>query len=685
MKTAAMALPVLLICSILVAEDNIPAGTPLVKTGIWADQLGTHPILFGPKAHLKALAASDPRPYADIKKMEIDPSKAAMETSGSIYITAGVIHAVDGLDPKLVKALVNAAMDNVKLGATNTHQDTWVRMDNVALAYDFFYDDISADDKAKIIAWFNEELSVYNDKSGDELAFHNSILAKITTYLRIAVATWKDNPKAKDFLEYATKKLYEGRLMPVFNEFGAGGGFTESGGYTKYCLWPFVNGLELTRRCGLYDGFAKAPRFFYQRMAYELYNPYPGLWTYGSERYPQEGDSGPDTYGSERTENPRHVRTLLADYFHGSELSKYVAAKKRKGSSDSEKFMDFLYGETSKQKEEPLDISTLPLAHLAEGIGRVYARGSWKDDAAWFRFECGDWWAEHNHFEAGNFEIFKNEPLATESGEYVLYDTNHSMNWLIRTIAHNCILVFNPAETWTVMRDGGRTTYANDGGQAPKSRIVPTLEEWKAKKTQFNRSTLLAYDTTPEYLYVAGDFTKAYSEQKMKQWVRQIVFLRPDTFVIFDKVVSTKPEFEKTWVLHGRNEPVIKDNTFVFTNGKGKLTGQILLPTKVSVSSVNGYTYGGKTFDLPANPSTATANKWRIEIKPKESQTEDVFVNVLSTADALINAVLSQIESQITITLGPDKVIFNKETGGAIEISGKKKDLALEIKRGKFE
>ena len=184
---------------------------------------------------------------------------------------------------------------------------------------------------------------------------------------------------------------------------------------------------------------------------------------------------------------------------------------------------------------------------------------------------------------------------------------------------------------------------------------------------------------------MAGDFTKAYSEQKMKQWVRQIVFLRPDTFVIFDKVVSTKPEFEKTWVLHGRNEPVIKDNTSVFTNGKGKLTGQILLPKNVNMSRINGYTYGGKTFDLPANSSTPTANKWRIEIKPKESQTEDVFVNVLSTSDAPVNAVLSQTESQITVTLGPDKVIFNKETGGAIEIAGKTQELVVGIKKGKYE
>ena len=37
------------------------------------------------------------------------------------------------------------------------------------------------------------------------------------------------------------------------------------------------------------------------------------------------------------------------------------------------------------------------------GIGRVYARSDWSDDATWLRFECGDFWSHHQHFETGNF------------------------------------------------------------------------------------------------------------------------------------------------------------------------------------------------------------------------------------------------------------------------------------------
>ena len=130
---------------------------------------------------------------------------------------------------------------------------------------------------------------------------------------------------------------------------------------------------------------------------------------------------------------------------------------------------------------------------------------------------------------------------------------------------------------------------------------------------------------------------------------------------------------------------MIKDSSFVFTNGKGKLTGWTLLPGNSSITTVYGYTYGGKTFDLPANPSTATANKWRVEIKPGEAQTEDVFLNVLSTAETPVRPVLTQSEGQITVALGPDRVIFNKGTGGAIEISGKRKDFMLGVRKSEFE
>ena len=41
----------------------------------------------------------------------------------------------------------------------------------------------------------------------------------------------------------------------------------------------------------------------------------------------------------------------------------------------------------------------------------------------------------------------------------------------------------------------------------------------------------------------------------MKSFVRQFVFIQPDVVVVFDRVVSTKPEFRKTWLLHSVDEP----------------------------------------------------------------------------------------------------------------------------------
>lgn len=41
-------------------------------------------------------------------------------------------------------------------------------------------------------------------------------------------------------------------------------------------------------------------------------------------------------------------------------------------------------------------------------------------------------------------------------------------------------------------------------------------------------------------------------------FTRQFVFLKPDYFVVFDRVESTKPDLKKTWVLHTKSEPLVQ-------------------------------------------------------------------------------------------------------------------------------
>jgi hypothetical protein len=263
------------------------------------------------------------------------------------------------------------------------------------------------------------------------------------------------------------------------------------------------------------------------------------------------------------------------------------------------------------------------------------------------------------------------------------------VNWLARTIAHNCVLVFLPGETWGRMRDGGRNTYYNDGGQT-KKWVWPTsdMTEWKAARETFTRGTIIAYQNQPEFMFVAGDCTKAYVPEKLESWVRQIVFVRPETFVIFDRVVSVKPEYKKTWLLHSRFEPKLEGDTYTIVNGDGRLATQRLLPEKVNLESIYGYTYGGQEFPPDGDRLASTAIKWRIEESPAEASKEDVFLHVLTTGEPQKAELISRIgdrESGIGARVGDVEVLFVGPVGGRVKIGGRQFPLSAEVKTSKYE
>lgn len=640
----------------LFPRPDVPKPNPLIPAGAWSAALKEHPRLLGPREHLQALARAKPSEYASVK-------------SSQSLVAWGIRHAVEGLKPEQIEPFIRGAMKNVSRGVTNLHQDTWLMLHEGALVYDLFHEAIPAEKRQAIIEWMNGHLGKYTD---DENAFHNSTLSKIACYLRVAYATWGENPRAREFRDHALGRLYEGKVVPVLQESGAGGGFPEGGWYTRGSLWNLVQGLELARRFERYDGFAKAPSFFYQRLAYEMLHPYPGKGPYGAERYAVEGD-GADTYGA-HMEYPRFTRMVLAQYFRGSELARFTAARDRAGSSHEIRVTDFLWREPL---DPPADLQAFPLAHLASGIGRLYARGDWTGEATWFRFECGDFFANHQHLEVGNFEIFRREPLATESGEYQDYGSSHAVNWLMRTVAHNSLLVFQPDERFENYRNAG-AKMANDGGQTARwGTVADTLQAWKGRREQFERGDIVAYDNRQSFLYVAADCTRAYSSSKLASWMRQIVFLRPHTFVIFDRVVSTRPEYEKAWLLHCRNAPEVKNRAVSIANGKGALHVQTLLPESPAIESVSGYRYRGQSYNAP-RPG------WRLEVKPSTPRTEDLFLHVLST-EGPVSATLVQEGSLFGAQVGPVKVLFDGKGSASLTAETRTFSLARTVRKGKYE
>ncbi|NQT01649.1 MAG: PDZ domain-containing protein, partial [Planctomycetes bacterium] len=268
--------------------------------------------------------------------------------------------------------------------------------------------------------------------------------------------------------------------------------------------------------------------------------------------------------------------------------------------------------------------------------------------------------------------------LAGDGGHYDSFGSSHDVNYHLRSIAHNTILVHDPSETWPNIRAG--TVSGNDGGQSHSwphhNGAVTDPQQWLKGRRLYDIADILAFEDRGEYLYVAGDCTRAYSPDKLEYFTRQIVFLRPGIFVIFDRVCSTNPQFKKTWLLQAMKEPADTSQDMVVTNGKGRLFIQTLLPENPQIKLVTGadsYSYDGNKY--PPGRDTGPSPQCRIEISPPEPATVDYFLHVLTATDTATTSVekaaLNVTDQSVMVMVGPAEITFTKsEVGGNIIMSG---------------
>jgi heparin/heparan-sulfate lyase len=175
---------------------------------------------------------------------------------------------------------------------------------------------------------------------------------------------------------------------------------------------------------------------------------------------------------------------------------------------------------------------------------------------------------------------------------------------------------------------------------------------------------------------MAGDCTKAYARSKLDLFTRQIVFMRPNTFIILDRVRSTNASFKKTWLLQAMKAPVRQGAQWVITHGSGRLFVQTLLPKEVNVRLCQNderYSYGGKFY--PPKLITGEEVECRMEVSPAIPATFDVFLHVLTTAESSQTSVpearLVQHADSVEVHLPDAAITFClSEMNGRVEMAG---------------
>ncbi len=316
-------------------------------------------------------------------------------------------------------------------------------------------------------------------------------------------------------------------------------------------------------------------------------------------------------------------------------------------------------------------VEELPLTrYFGPPFGQIIARTGWdvqggrEAGTVVATMNVGEYlFGNHQHLDAGHFSLYYKGPLAIDSGVYIGreggYGCEHFKNYYQRTVAHNSLLILDPAEPtprywWepVTSRDGGQFWLA--GGRGELQKIEEVIRYGR-------RARVLAHAfgpdrVAPDYSYLAGDMTPGYLAPrsypaKVSQVARSFVFLNlktarhPAALVVFDRVTSTNPEFRKSWLLHSVNEPAIKEGMTAIERTEdgynGRLVNHTLLPPAGNreITAVGGpgreFWVDGRNYPQGYDqPRDHEPGAWRVEVSPTGPAATDLFLNVMQVMDA---------------------------------------------------
>ena len=351
-------------------------------------------------------------------------------------------------------------------------------------------------------------------------------------------------------------------------------------------------------------------------------------------------------------------------------------------------------------------VTSLPkIVHNGGWYGQTIIRRSFEPDSpvSLMKVQCRSL-ANHDHCAAGNFQIYYKGILASDMGNYTgsSYSSIHCNYFLRSSIAHNTLLIYNPAlraEKIEYDAETGRPTnilnYYYCGNQRRDFGEARSLAIWQSDL--YETGKLLARcegysdGDTPKFAYISGDITKAYFEGTADLVRRSMLTVftedksAPMLMFISDRIDAKSPDFKKTFLLQNatENPPKIDEiaKTVTINNGKGKLVlTNILGCDKIegiggsddsiedkAFSRRNHVVNGEQLHFYMENPGVTPADgeTWgRVELST-DGEKSTVMTNVIQVAD--IDAPFKSAE-RVSVSGGSGVLFEGARVGGVVAL-----------------
>ena len=558
-----------------------------------------------------------------------------------------------------------------------------------AEVYDWCFDLLTEQDREEIVARCQIVAMLYMSigfppERLSAIVSHGSEAQLLRDWMSLAIVTYDEYPSIYNYVV----ARYEEEYVPARDYFYQSGGHYQGNYYGPYRftwdLWAQTLLVNMSK-----DDDVEA---IYTEETQQV----PYQWLYA--RRPdgelfREGDDGTERYPQ------------ASQWYKYTNYSFFLASNFYKDGAIKNEFLehmtipsgyDYLTSVQMLALNDPsieqIGAEQLPLSkYISNPIGAMYARTGWNmgidspDVLAYMKI--GQTWASnHVHRDAGSFQIYYKGILASESGEYQIYNDDHNELYNQSSIAHNTLGITSSANPTGVQRIPNKSSSGNTGLQ------YLTIEDLIADSADNTTGVVLGQEFgpdlyEPEYTYIAGDIAAAY-DANVQEAIRSMLFLplddadHPAVFIVFDRITTTEAGSTKTFMLHMQSEPTIDGNVVVITNNatdyngtyNGMLTNQTLTPYD-SITAIGGvghrFEVGGVNYE-PDNirySEEGMEEGWgRVEVSvtTTEANQTDFFLNVMYVNDAdqtlaLEKAVLIETAQVLGAKIFDRVAVFNKE------------------------
>lgn len=454
-------------------------------------------------------------------------------------------------------------------------------MFTAGVVYDWCRDLLTETDKKQIIYGVEKNLC-----SGMEVGFppsgqggvsgHGSERQILRDYLSFAIAIYDDEPT---WYQYIAGRVYQ-EYVPVRNAY-------YSAGYTPQGLsnyLPIRYTSDLWSAWLLKSATGKNPynEADMKNVMKSVYANFIYATTYAFEEGDSEGRSA-----KQKTLNlalPAMMSAYVLDDATGE-----VWARKADYAYTGSVYLFIM--KTGTKDLEKLNDRYDDMSYITYNGGfesRIIAHNSWtKNDAAVFMKIGGKTTANHDHADAGSFQIYYKALLTGDSGCYDSYGSTHHTKYHQATVAHNSILIYNGTTGYGQNQPGETTSFST----------------WSGTKYDTGETTGVAYaydkDGKPLYAYIAGELSGCYNTYAGASRVERRMLTVYDTenasspmFVfVFDAIKTSNTSYRKAFLLHTPTQPTINGNTVTVVNGDGKLVLQNVTGNAITTAGhyeVNG-------------------------------------------------------------------------------------------------